>query len=370
MIKKLIFYTISICVPLIVSLFIIECILRLFFPQQEAMRWFKSNDKYGYVLKSNFYQEYKYIDSNFSMIVITNSFGHRYPQYDSVNLQNKTIHKVLILGDSFGFGHGLNIQDTFAFILDSLLSISSEKFMIINSSVGGWGTIQETNYARDHLKIFNPDVIVLTFCGNDPNDDKMFENNLSDMEKGTFYFPGKILLKENLHVYRLIYSKYYIAFHNYQLKRKSKNVDLNKDKKFDPQSASIISETDWNITLSRLLNFYHDFKEFNHKGIMLILATAPWDNNIRENLKTITNNIDRHYVDLYEDTIIIPEQERRLKHDGHWSKKIHQISAEKLSKYITKYSKLFILRSGGIGARAIGPSAKGRSGVQAAIPAH
>lgn len=249
------------------------------------IKWFKANDKYGYVSKNNFYQEYLFIDTSFSMIVKTNSFGHRYSEYNSANLQNKDIHKVLKLGDSFGFGYCLNIQDTFPIILDSLLSVSSEKFMIINSSVDGWGTIQETKYARDHLNIFNPDVIVLTFCGNDPDDDKMYENYLSDPIKRPFYFPGKIFIKENLHVYRFIVKKYHIAAHIYQLKRKSKCVNLNKDNTFDRQSASIISEDDWNKTLARILKFYHDFKKFNQKGIMLIQATAPWNNNIREHLK-------------------------------------------------------------------------------------
>lgn len=310
--------------------------LEVFFPQQEAIKWFELNDKYGYVLKSNFYQEYHFVDTSISMIVKTNSFGHRYSEYNNANLQNKAIRKVLILGDSFGFGYGLNTQDTFPFILDSLLSASSKNFMIINSSVDGWGTIQETKYARDHLNIFNPDVIVLTFCGNDPDDDHIYEKNLSDPVKGPFYFPGKIFIKENLHVYRFIVKKYHIVAHIFQLKRKSKHINLNKDNTFDLQSASIISEADWNKTLSRILNFYHDFKEFNPKGIMLIQATAPWNNNIREHLKIISNNNDLHYVDLYEDTIIIPELERRLKYDGHWSKKIHQISAEELAKYITK----------------------------------
>ena len=53
----------------VIVFLIAEASLRLFNPQQEAMRWAASNEKYGYVLKKNFNQDYPFIGSDFVMNV-------------------------------------------------------------------------------------------------------------------------------------------------------------------------------------------------------------------------------------------------------------------------------------------------------------
>ncbi len=44
-------------------------------------------------------------------------------------------------------------------------------------------------------------------------------------------------------------------------------------------------------------------------------------------------------MDLYEETRVIPEQERRLPYDSHWSEKMHAISARELYGVITEQMK-------------------------------
>ena len=147
----------------------------------------------------------------------------------------------MFLGDSFIFGHGVNMKHHIATHLDSLLNISDTNFQIINAGVGGWGTLQETEYAVDHFDIFNPDIIVLILCGNDPLDDIMFKSGMQNSEKGIFYFPGKIFLRDNSHLYRFLVTKLKVLIHQKYLdsKVKEKNVI------FDRQSSTSISKKDW-----------------------------------------------------------------------------------------------------------------------------
>src|SRR5262245_40145766 len=142
--------------------------------------------RYGHVLKKNFYQRYRYPQVGVEIDVKTNSLGLRDKEYD---LSGKGRKRVLLLGDSFTFGEGLNAELIFASKLEALLATEPNGWLVVNTGVGGWGTLQETLYAKDHFELFRPDVIVLTFCGNDPSDDANFLNKSSDNEKGKFYFP-------------------------------------------------------------------------------------------------------------------------------------------------------------------------------------
>ncbi len=71
-------------------------------------------------------------------------------------------HRVLVLGDSFVFGVGLNNGERFSDVLDRSLPDDVE---VINGGVPGWGTDQEMLFYESSLRRLQPDVVVLTFLG-------------------------------------------------------------------------------------------------------------------------------------------------------------------------------------------------------------
>lgn len=302
--KKLLFYVAAFTLLILLTALMSEILLRIFFPQQEAMRWFKTSNKYGYVLKRNFHQKYHFLNSNFVMEVATNSFGHRAKEYDL----SKPAIRILLLGDSFVFGHGVNIEDRFDTHLQKFLDDSGNDFLIINAAVGGWGTLQEIRYAIDHLDLFKPDIIVITFCGNDPYDDIKFMGNLADNDRGAIYFPGKRFIKENLHLYRWLYYKWHSALHKVMLQRRMGN---NKELAIDRQSASAITKEDWGRTFSYLKTFRDDFLRFNPSGMLLLQATNPLSEDIRTNLTSLSNGSTMLYVDLYNDVLTLHQTRER-----------------------------------------------------------
>ena len=315
----------------IFALLLLEISLRIFYPQQETMRWFESSTEYGYLNKKDFTQDYSYIGHDFIMHVQTNSIGHRYKEYISADFNDKEYKKVLLLGDSFMFGYGVNMEDHIATHIDNQLNDKHDFYTIINAGVGGWGTIQEVTYAKDNFRVFNPDFIILLFCGNDPDDDNRFLANMSDNQKGVIYFPGKIFMRDHSHLYRFIYTRFHILLHNRLIKSKSKD---DENLIVNTQSGNIITSEQWERTLKVINEFHAKFIEFNRQGVVLILATAPWLNEHRQKLRSLPNGINLFYVDLYDETIDLPKEKRRLKHDGHWSELIHYIGAKKISNKI------------------------------------
>jgi len=311
---------------------LLEAGVRIFHPMQESMEWFESSVEYGYTQKKKFKQSYKYINSkyDFTMEVSTNTYGHRYFEYDKHKLSRDSYRKVLLLGDSFVFGHGVNIQDHIAYHLDSMLNDVDTNFVVINAGFGGWGTLQQTKYAINHFDIFNPNIIVLFFCGNDPLDDIRFKNNMSNNEKGVLYFPGKVFLRNNSHLYRFLITKFKTLIHQFVLNAKIKE----KNAIFNRQSSNIISDKDWERTLGSIHEFQKKFIEFNSEGILFVAATSPWKSNIRKKLLTLNNDKNIYYLDLFNETINLTDDQRRLPYDGHWSKIIHKKFAKTINDKI------------------------------------
>lgn len=329
--KRLFYFAAMVVFSVVVTLTISEVTIRMLYPQQEAMRWFTSSDRYGFLMKKNFHQRYHYVGSDFSMDVRTNSLGLRDQEYD---LTRKDAKRILLIGDSFTFGYGVNVQDNFDTKLENLLNRNSENWMVINAGHGGWGTLQETKYATDHFALFEPDIIVLTFCGNDPSDDIWFSQNLKDSAKGVFYFPGKIFIRNHSHLYRLLFYKYKNLLHNWMLSKTMHDADKDEILGVDDQSASLITKEQWVTTLGYIKDFQAEYLKFNPKGILLVMASAPLNDQIRTHLASLSNGVNLFYVDLFADVSKLPPGQRIMPHDTHWSAKMHSIAAENLYQTI------------------------------------
>ncbi len=88
--------------------------------------------------------------------------------------------RLLVLGDSFGWGYGVADDEVFASLLERRLRQENRNWEVLNASVPGWGTDQEYLYLINEGFKFSPDLIVLAFfLYNDP------ANNASSVQYGT-----------------------------------------------------------------------------------------------------------------------------------------------------------------------------------------
>lgn len=160
-------------VSLIVPLLILEVGLRVFAPQTTAVNVSEWDPNYGWRNRPGARGFFR--TPEFNMQVRINSLGLR----DDETTREKPAgtFRLLGLGDSFGFGHGVAAESCFISVAERDLDAGSRssggpRVEFLNAGVGKWGTAAELLYLeREGLK-FAPDAVVLAFCV-----DNDFENN-------------------------------------------------------------------------------------------------------------------------------------------------------------------------------------------------
>lgn len=330
MLKKVLTSAVLLVLGCLAAALVSEAAVRLLSPQPETPRWFEEDARYVYRLKKNFRQQYRFADSEFVMDVRTNTLGLRDYEWDPDAASACT--RVLFLGDSFIFGYGVNVEDRFDTRLARLLEGEDHLYRLINAGVPGWGTLQETRFARDHFGVFLPDILVLSFCGNDPSDDSQFLNGeMVFKEQGLIGLPGKVWLRNHSHLYR------FMLRHTTTLRRAVLRQDGkagNETAHVDAQSAALLDDEAWKRSLDIIRELHHAYLEFNPAGRLLLLATNPEDAVIRERLSSLDNGDSLRYLDLYDAVMNIPPEQRTLPFDRHWSVKMHAVVAEVLAEAI------------------------------------
>jgi len=100
---------------------------------------------------------------DFSTWVEINSLGLRDREYSVVRNTKK---RMLVLGDSYGWGFGVNNNEIFT----ELLEARHPDWEIINASVSGYGTVQQYLYLAQRGILLKPDMVLLLFNDNDFQD--------------------------------------------------------------------------------------------------------------------------------------------------------------------------------------------------------
>lgn len=308
----------------------LELLIRVFSPQPGSMPWLVPDKRYGHVMLAGANERYALTGTNFVMEVKINAFGLRDEELRPRREGEKT---VVFMGDSVTFGHGLNVDQRFDTLLDAKLAGAGLPYRLINTGVNAWGTLQETRYVRDHFNALEPDIIVLTFTGNDPSDDAYFR------EKGQSFdvvrFPGKQWLREHSHLYRLATHYAFVLYHSYSVKRQSR---AEPTAGIDQQSGSLITQAQWRSTREILHEFRDDFLTYNPPGVILIQPSAPQEEHIATRLRTLADELGFIFIDMAERVREVPAEELRLPYDNHWSPLMHAISAQHLLEALHELS--------------------------------
>jgi len=162
-------------VSLVVPLLILEVGLRLFAPQTTAVNVSEWDAVYGWRNRPG--ARGFFHTPEFRMEVRINSLGLR----DEETTWEKPAgtFRLLGLGDSFAFGHGVAADSCFYSVAERALDQRSRaaggpRVEVLNAGVGKWGTAAEYLYLKREGLRFSPDVVVVAFCV-----DNDFENNAS-----------------------------------------------------------------------------------------------------------------------------------------------------------------------------------------------
>jgi lysophospholipase L1-like esterase len=273
--------------------------------------------------RANYKGSYPFVGSGFVMKIETNAQGFRDSDWRPAEAGEKTI---VFAGDSFTFGQGVNIDDRFDTQLAQLLDASGHSCRLINTGVNGWGTLQQKRFLLDHFVRLQPDILVLTFCGNDPFNDAYFGNRSATPRTMT----GKTWLTRNSHLARYVLRQYFTWGNNRHMQARALEPGITVDK----QSGSIITPEDWENSLTNIRALREAFHSYNPEGSFFVQATAPTNPDFRTRLAPLSDEPGTMYVDLHDRAKGFTPEQQRLPYDRHWSPVMHRISAEGLFEAI------------------------------------
>jgi lysophospholipase L1-like esterase len=181
---------------LLICLVAAELATRLVYPQFLG-KWGERADFYAYDSirgwRGRADVEARFQRMDFSVMVRQNRYGYR--GWDCAVEKAKGRRRMLVLGDSYAWGYGVEDDKMFTSILDDRLPAMD----VLNLGCSGYGTDQELlTLETDGLR-FDPDVIVVVVTL--PSD---FENNTHavqyDYPKPYFIFRGNTLVRRNVPV--------------------------------------------------------------------------------------------------------------------------------------------------------------------------
>jgi len=155
----------------------------------------------------------------YSTLIQTNSIGLRdreYPEHDLAHF------RILVLGDSFTFGIGVNLEDTYLKVLEKRLNeeYPGKKFEVINCGVPGVGTDYEYHFLKDIGIRFKPDLVLVGFfIGNDVSD-TIFGHDLIEIKDGMLWYKKKMSQDFRLSPYQKKRKEAFLnALKNYQIRK-------------------------------------------------------------------------------------------------------------------------------------------------------
>lgn len=251
-----------------------------------------------------------------------NSRGFRDDELSSSD--NSEVKKILVLGDSFGWGFGVNAEDSFSEIIESEL----ESVITINSSVAGYSTDQQLIYYLNEGYKYKADFVLLLFCEND------FLGNTSDniywYNKPVYNLQMDSLILSNIPVPEsTIYQKFrrFISGKSYFLSYILSRLSI--------VNVNSWSEDDIEISFSekitsRLLNKLNEAVLKNNSKLLVV--TIQINEKQRLFFEQLSADKGFYYFDLsllfkYEKNYLIPD-------DGHWNEKGHRIAGEAVAGWI------------------------------------
>ena len=158
--KKIIFRCILVLMSFVIALTLCEAVVRIWVASTNRIPLTTSNAHTGWVLSPNLRNQVR-VDPGGRFVISTNDDGYRLTT-PAEQSQLETTPVVILVGDSFVQGVGVDDNETFGWIL-----ARDAPWTIVNLGVLGYGTNQEllslTGYLKNHPNLKVRDIVVFVF---------------------------------------------------------------------------------------------------------------------------------------------------------------------------------------------------------------
>ncbi len=103
-------------------------------------------------------------------LIRTNSFGMRDDEPHFKPNDDTSLHRIVVIGDSFTLGFGVSAESTYSNVLEKMLNFG-DNLEVLNLGVGGYSTYDEALVLEHKGVLWNPDLVVIGYYLNDPEID-------------------------------------------------------------------------------------------------------------------------------------------------------------------------------------------------------
>jgi lysophospholipase L1-like esterase len=326
------------------ALFLSEIALRLMgldplYVSPERDRFWKYDALLGWAHEPG--QEGIFETPQFRTVVRINENGLRDRRH-SYERQND-IERILVLGDSFAWGYGVEESERFSQLLEEGLGAE-----VINAGVSGYSTDQELLWYRNEGIKYEPDLVILVFAGNDVGDnDQQLVN--------TIYYKPKFVIEKGQLVPigypvpktsppgRFIYSlsqrsalAYFLVQRYFDSLSLYRRIKINSDYAGSPESSGIHAEREpFKLTIA-LIDEIRNIAESRQARFMIVTTDRWWNHPSGETYRDLVNTMQSEgflVVDVESMPGFDPE-EMLIPDDGHWNRAGHKFVAEKIKALI------------------------------------
>ena len=261
--------------------------------------------------------------------------GHSYERQND-------IERILVLGDSFAWGYGVEESERFSQLLEESLGVE-----VINAGVSGYSTDQELLWYRNEGIKYETDLVILVLAGNDVGD--------NDREiVSTIYYKPRFVLEEDQLIAkgypvpktsfqgRVIYSlsqrsalAYFLSQRYFDLVSLYSKIKVNSDQPNLPGSGVSTKSEPFKLTIA-LLDEMKKTAESRNAKFMIVATDRWWDSAARETYKDFINALqDEGFLVLDVESMPGFDPEVMvIPNDGHWNQVGHKFVAEKIKVLI------------------------------------
>lgn len=199
--------------------------------------------------------------------------------YRSVNDQPQTQETLVLLGDSFTWGHGVASEKTYANVLQKKLLKKGVNIKVINAGVPGYGTDQELEYLSQFILTTNkPSIVVLNMNLNDVLDNNeacLYSKEQNSLLRHSGFLNTTFLLA---HVHRVVPS----VIKSESTYNQLIHIIPNR-KTFGCSSSKTLSDSYHYQKITLLLE---EFKKLSRQhGFKFVVTIVPNQNDFDENMQ-------------------------------------------------------------------------------------
>jgi lysophospholipase L1-like esterase len=252
------------------------------------------------------------------------------------------IKRILVLGDSFAWGYGVEESERFSQRLEAALDVE-----VINAGVSGYSTDQELLWYRNEGIKYETDLVILVLAGNDVGDN---DRQLVS----TVYYKPKFVLDDGQLVLqgtpvpktsprgRFVYFlsqrsalAYFLIQRYFDLLSLYDKLRVDSDHAIAPVAGAIAERESFELTIA-LIDEIRNIAESRKAKFMIVATDRWWNTPSKETYKDFISTLrGEGFLVLDVESMSGFDREAMLiPDDGHWTQSGHEFVAEKIKALI------------------------------------